>query len=87
MLHLSMLTDEVFDSQSRLGIYRDVVREIYDVSKMYKRKSKKSRNSAIQAPSLKIKRKKEVIAVQDGYMSDNSSDLISEQPAEDLRSA
>ncbi len=63
MLHLSMLTDEVFDSQSRLGIYRDVVREIYDVSKMYKRKSKKSRNSAIQAPSLKIKRKKEVIAV------------------------
>lgn len=58
-----MLTDEVFDSQSRLGIYRDVVREIYDVSKMYKRKSKKSRNSAIQAPSLKIKRKKEVIAV------------------------
>jgi hypothetical protein len=63
MLHLSMLTDEVFDSQSRLRIYRDVVREIYDVSKMYKRKSKKSRNSAIQAPSLKIKRKKEVIAV------------------------
>ena len=63
MLHLSMLTDEVFDSQSRLGIYRDVVREIYDVSKMYKRKSKKSRNSAIQAPSLKIKRKKEVIVV------------------------
>ena len=58
-----MLTDEVFDSQSRLGIYRDVVREIYDVSKMYKRKSKKSRNSVIQAPSLKIKRKKEVIAV------------------------
>jgi len=58
-----MLTDEVFDSQSRLGIYRDVVREIYDVSKMYKRKSKKSRNSAIQAPSLKIKRKKEVIVV------------------------
>ena len=63
MLHLSMLSDEVFDSQSRLGIYRDVVREIYDVSKMYKRKSKKSRNSAIQAPSLKIKRKKDVIIV------------------------
>lgn len=58
MLHLSMLTDEAFDSQSRLGIYRDVVREIYDASKMYKRKSKKSRNSAIQAPSLKVKRRR-----------------------------
>lgn len=63
MLHLSMLTNEVFDSQSRLGIYRDVVREIYDVSKMYKRRSKKSRNSAIQAPSIKIKHKKEVTIV------------------------
>ena len=80
MLHLSMLTDEVFDSQSRLGIYRDVVREIYDVSKMYKRKSKKSRNSAIQAPSLKIKRKK-------GDFSSSSSITVTIQYYDNLSQA
>jgi hypothetical protein len=30
---------------------------------MYKRKSKKSRNSAIQAPTLKGKKKKDIIVV------------------------
>lgn len=54
-----------------------MVREIYSVSKLYKRKSKKSRNSSIQAPNLKGKRSKQVIVVaeptQQGYQSDSSS--------------
>lgn len=49
------------------------------MSKLYKRKSKKSRNSSIQAPNIKMKRKKEVIVVsnsnniEQGYMSESSS--------------
>lgn len=46
------------------------------MSKLYKRKSKKSRNSSIQAPTIKMKRKKEVIVVnqsEQGYVSDRSS--------------
>lgn len=59
-----------------MAIYREVVKEIYAVSKLYKRKSKKSRNNSIQAPNIKIKRKKEVIVVSnsmEGYVSDSSS--------------
>lgn len=57
-----------------------MVREIYAVSKLYKRKSKKSRNSSIQAPNIKIKRKKDVIVlntntnnIEQGYQSESSS--------------
>lgn len=60
MLNLSMLKEEALDSQERVALYRDVIREIYAISKLYKRKSKKSRNSSIQAPNLKSKHKKEV---------------------------
>lgn len=76
MLHLSMLKEEQFDSEERIDIYREVIREIYAVSKLYKRKSKKTRNHSIQAPNNKTKRKKEVILLQnqlDGYQSDSSS--------------
>lgn len=77
MLHISMLSEESFDSQDRIAIYREVIREIYAVSKLYKRKSKKSRNSSIMAPTIKMKRKKEVIVVanqsEQGYISDQSS--------------
>ena len=76
MLNLSMLQEEQFDSEDRLLIYRELVREIYSVSRLYKRKSKKSRNSAIQAPSQKLKRKKDVVVVANidqGYDSESSS--------------
>lgn len=63
MLNLSMLNEEQFDSEERITIYHEVVREIYAVGKLYKRKSKKSRNSSIQAPNIKIKRKKDVIVL------------------------
>lgn len=53
MLNVSMLNEEEVDSEERVKIYKEVVREIYSVSKLYKRKSKKSRNSSIQAPNLK----------------------------------
>jgi hypothetical protein len=62
-----------------------VVREIYTVSKLYKRKSKKSRNSSIQAPNIKIKRKKEVIVlnanhnIEQGYQSESSSAFEGEE--------
>ena len=71
-----MLKEDQFDSQSRVGIYRQVIRQIYAVSKLYKRKSKKSRNNSIQAPTNRIKKKKEVIVLNNpmgGYSSDNSS--------------
>ena len=71
-----MLKEEQFDSDSRVDIYREVIREVYAVSKLYKRKSKKSRNNAIQAPTNKMKKKKEVIVLNrqiDGYASDSSS--------------
>ncbi len=73
MLNLSMLKEEQFDSQDRVNIYREVIKEIYSVSKLYKRKSKKSRNSSIQAPNIKMKRKKDTIVVsnniEEGYES------------------
>jgi len=51
-----MLKEEEFDSTERLAIYADLVRDIYRVSKLYKRKSKKIRNSSIQAPNTKKKK-------------------------------
>lgn len=59
MLHVSMLREEEFDSEERLKIYADLVRDIYKVSKLYKRKSKKIRNSAIQAPNTRRKKMRE----------------------------
>jgi len=50
------------------------VREIYSVSKLYKRKSKKSRNSAIQAPNLKIKVRKPVIVVAKNSKEDDEEE-------------
>ena len=82
MLHISMLSEESFDSEDRIAIYRDVIREVYGVSKLYKRKSKKSRNSSIQAPTIKMKRKKEVIVVnqsEQGYASDRSEEFEEEE--------
>lgn len=69
-----MLKEEQFDSQERVAIYREVVREIYSVSKLYKRKSKKSRNSAIQAPNLKIKVRKPVIVVAKNSKEDDEEE-------------
>jgi hypothetical protein len=63
MLNLSMLKEEQFDSEARVEIYREVVKEIYAVNKLYKRKSKKTRNNSIQAPTHKPKRKKDVIVL------------------------
>lgn len=54
-----MLREEEFDSEERLKIYADLVRDIYKVSKLYKRKSKKIRNSAIQAPNTRRKKMRE----------------------------
>ena len=51
-----MLKEEEFESAQRLAIYADLVRDIYRVSKLYKRKSKKVRNSSIQAPNTKKKK-------------------------------
>ena len=72
-----MLKEEEFDSTARIEIYREVIREVYTVSKLYKRKSKKSRNSSIQAPNNKTKPKKKVIVLPNkeitGYLSDSSS--------------
>lgn len=71
-----MLKEEQFESDERIDIYREVIREIYAVSKLYKRKSKKTRNHSIQAPNNKMRKKKEVILLQnqlDGYQSDSSS--------------
>lgn len=77
MLNISMLKEELFESQERINIYHDITKEIYAISKMYKRKSKKSRNSAIQAPTLKARKKKEIIVVsqnnQTDYLSESSS--------------
>lgn len=61
-----------------MKIYADLVRDIYSVSKLYKRKSKKVRNSAIQAPNTRRKRMREAHAMpsdsgEPGYDSDASS--------------
>ena len=54
-----MLREEEYDSAQRLAIYADLVRDIYKVSKFYERKSKKVRNSSIQAPNTKKKKIRE----------------------------
>ena len=54
-----MLREEEYDSAQRLAIYADLVRDIYKVSKFYERKSKKVRNSSIQAPNTKEKKIRE----------------------------
>lgn len=54
-----MLREEEFDSEERLKIYAELVKDIYKVSKLYKRKSKKIRNSAIQAPNTRRKKMRE----------------------------
>ncbi len=59
MLMVSMLKEEEFDSEERLKIYTDIVRDVVAVSKLYKRKSKKTRNSAIQAPNARKKKIRE----------------------------
>jgi hypothetical protein len=59
MLTVSMLKEEEFDSEERIAIYRDIIKSIYSSSKLYKRKSKKSRNSSIQAPNARLKKKRE----------------------------
>jgi hypothetical protein len=73
-----MLKEEEFESEERLKIYTDIVKDVYIVSKQYKRKSKKIRNSAIQAPNARRKRIREsniIVKTPDdqGYMSDSSS--------------
>lgn len=73
-----MLREEEFDSEERLKIYSDIVRDVTAVSKLYKRKSKKTRNSAIQAPNARRKKNREAnIIVKNpsdrGYDSDPSS--------------
>ena len=78
MLHISMLKEEDYDSEERVKIYSDIVKDIYAVSKLYRRKSKKIRNSAIQAPNAKRKkqRKSNIIVKnveEQGYASDSSS--------------
>jgi hypothetical protein len=78
MLHISMLKEEEYDSQERVKIYSDFVKDIYAASKIYKRKSKKIRNSAIQAPNSKRKKEREPNMIfkpveEQGYASDSSS--------------
>ncbi len=43
----------------KLNDYRDLIGEVYRVSKLYKRKSKKVRNSSIQAPIYQHNKKKD----------------------------
>jgi hypothetical protein len=54
-----MLKEEEFDSEERVQIYSDIVRDVVAASKLYKRKSKKTRNSAIQAPNARKKKIRE----------------------------
>ena len=78
MLTVSMLKEEEFDSEERLQIYSDIVRDVSIASKLYKRKSKKTRNSAIQAPNARRKKNREANIIvknpsEQGYDSDPSS--------------
>lgn len=86
MLHVSMLNEEGFDSEDQIKIYSDLVKDIYRVSKLYKRKSKKVRNSTIQAPNTRRKRIREARVVvnknekeEEGYDSDSSSVFAEEE--------
>lgn len=58
LMNLSMLNEEEFNSKERIDIYRDIIIEIINANKLYKRKSKKIRNSHTETPMVKIKRKK-----------------------------
>lgn len=51
-----MFKEEEFESEERLKIYSDIIRDVIAASKLYKRKSKKTRNSSIQAPNAKKKK-------------------------------
>lgn len=82
MLTVSMLKEEEFDSEERLKIYTDIIRDAIAASKLYKRKSKKTRNSAIQAPNARKKKIREAHILvknpeeegyEQGYESDPSS--------------
>lgn len=95
MLSVSMLKEEEFDSEERLKIYTDIVRDVVAVSKLYKRKSKKTRNSAIQAPNARRKKIREAHIIvknteeegqEEGYDSDPSS-AFEEEPKEEERPA
>lgn len=57
--------DDIKFTPENLEQYKDLIKEIYRVSKLYKRKSKKVRNSLIQAPVNhgKKKAKKEAVKV------------------------
>jgi len=85
MLHISMLKEDEYDVEETVKIYSDIVKDIYAVSKLYKRKSKlykrkskKIRNSAIQAPNAKRKKQRDSNIIvktveEQGYVSDSSS--------------
>jgi hypothetical protein len=49
--------EEMKLTESTIEEYKELIREIYRVSKLYKRKSKKVRNSLIQAPVNHTKKK------------------------------
>ncbi len=90
MLTVSMLQEQEFDSQQRLKIYSDIIRDVVAVSKLYKRKSRKSRNSAIQAPNSRKKKIRESHIIvkkadEQGYASDNSSDFEEEEEEEQAK--
>jgi hypothetical protein len=78
MLTVAMLKEEEFDSDECIKIYTDIVRDVVAVSKLYKRKSKKTRNSVIQAPNARKKKIREANIIvknpsEEGYASDGSS--------------
>jgi hypothetical protein len=76
-----------------LKIYTDIVRDVVAASKLYKRKSKKTRNSAIQAPNARrkkireahilIKNPEEEEGEEGGYASDPSSAFEEEEQKEE----
>lgn len=57
--------EEIKYTASHIDEYKELIKDIYRVSKLYKRKSKKVRNSLIQAPvnSSRKKTKKDQIKV------------------------
>ena len=88
MLLVSMLHEEDFDDEERVRIYSDVIRDVVKASKLYKRKTKKTRNSAIQAPNARRKKVREANIIvkspsEAGYDSDSSSAFEDKEQAED----
>jgi hypothetical protein len=55
ILRISMLREEEFESSEQVRIYVELIKDIFRVSPLYKRKSRKARNSSIQAPNVKNK--------------------------------